>query len=242
MSEACCTVPPVKSDYVGKGTLETFEDLQIYSAGPKDSKTVYISFYDIFGNLPNVQQFADKLAEATGDRVVMPDFFKGKPWPQDKFPPADIKDLISWIGEAGNWEKVIKPYLPGLFEKLKKEGAIRIASYGFCWGGKIAVQLASSDFPVSAIAIIHPSFCQPEDANNINCPVIVIPSKDEPDFTPFMENLKKKPFADKCEHHRFGDVPHGWCGARGDYKNEVHVKRATEVITLVANYFKRNVH
>src|SRR4051794_32623418 len=35
LPKACCTIPPVVSDYVAKGTFEEIGDLKIYWTGPK---------------------------------------------------------------------------------------------------------------------------------------------------------------------------------------------------------------
>jgi len=43
---------------------------------------------DIFGFFPQTEQGADLLSHAlSGTKVIMPDFFRGKPWPVDDFPP-----------------------------------------------------------------------------------------------------------------------------------------------------------
>lgn len=38
----------------------------------------------------NTCRFVDTLAEKADLRVFMPDYFCGKPWPKDKFPPKDL--------------------------------------------------------------------------------------------------------------------------------------------------------
>lgn len=57
-----------------------------------------------------------------------------------------------------------------------------------------------------------------------------------------MQILSKKPFGDKCEHHRFDDVHHGFAAARGDWtEGTLDKKRATEAIQLTANFFAKHV-
>ena len=58
---------------------------------------------------------------------------------------------------------------------------------------------------------------------------------------PFYEILKKNLGEDKCEHHRFHDMHHGFCGARGDFKDETNVKRVNEVISLLQKFFGKHV-
>jgi dienelactone hydrolase len=87
-NKACCTIPPVQTHgYEPKGTYETFEDMQVYTIGHPGHKTI-ICIFDIFGFYPQVLQGADLLA-ALGFRVLVPDFFRGNPYPSDKFPPYE---------------------------------------------------------------------------------------------------------------------------------------------------------
>lgn len=108
---------------------------------------------------------------------------------------------------------------------------------GFCWGAKIAVQLTSTlPFFVGA-ALIHPSFVEVRDAEGAGAPIFALPSKDEPDMTEYMNVLAKKPFGSQCKHVRFDDQHHGFCAARGDFKDELNAKRANEAIRLTADFF-----
>lgn len=79
LTEACCTLPPVSSDYQPEGTEITIGDLTVYETKNKTPKILLICAYDIFGFHENVKQFADKLNSSGIFRVVMPDFFRGKP-------------------------------------------------------------------------------------------------------------------------------------------------------------------
>jgi len=103
LPNACCTLKPVESTYTPKGKETTLGDLVIYETGDSTSPNLLICFYDIFGFHPVTKQVCDKLGEA-GWRVVMPDFFRGKPFPLENFPPKDrqlIMDFVSTIGVLG---------------------------------------------------------------------------------------------------------------------------------------------
>ncbi|KAJ1672801.1 hypothetical protein EV182_006475, partial [Spiromyces aspiralis] len=52
---------------------------------------------------------------------------------------------------------------------------------------------------------------------------------------------KSKPFGDKCFYHYFGDMHHGFCGARGDWKVEEQRKRAEEALGYAASFFDRTI-
>ncbi len=85
MPAACCSLPPVKSDYVPVGKTEKFLDMDVYVVGPADAKVALIGIYDIFGFHKNSFQFCDLLAQGTGFKVVLPDFFRGDACTEEKF-------------------------------------------------------------------------------------------------------------------------------------------------------------
>lgn len=78
LTKACCTLPPVTSDYTPPGTTIDIGDLPVYETIPNNSKKLLICVYDIFGVHENIRQVSETLALA-GFRVVIPDFFRGKP-------------------------------------------------------------------------------------------------------------------------------------------------------------------
>jgi hypothetical protein len=51
----------------------------------------------------------------------------------------------------------------------------------------------------------HPSFFQPEDADNISVPIALMPSdgEDKAVMDEFWARIQKKPFADKCYRENF---------------------------------------
>jgi hypothetical protein len=53
-----------------------------------------LTYIEIFGIMNPTQQGADILASQLGARVAMPDFFKGKPWELNKFPPPDRDEFL----------------------------------------------------------------------------------------------------------------------------------------------------
>ncbi|OZJ02296.1 hypothetical protein BZG36_05067 [Bifiguratus adelaidae] len=235
---ACCTIPPVKSDYSPKGEIFQIEDMDVYTVGPKGTKTAILVIYDIFGFHPNTKQFADRLAEHSKVNVIMPDFFRGKPFTEQDL--ADKEKLMSWVQSAGS----IKGMMPDLAKCknfLQQDGAVSAGVVGFCWGAKIASQATAEDSFWGAAALIHPSFPAKEDAEKAGGPMLVIPTKDEPDMTEYMNALKAKPFGDKCKHERFDDVHHGFAAARGDWSDETQAKRATQAIDLTSKFFNEHL-
>jgi len=240
---ACCTLKPVVSNYepVGKTTvLENPADasaapLEIYHTGDPSAKKAIIVFYDIFGFHNNTKQTADRLGEA-GFRVVMPDIFRGNPWTEM---PIVYPKLLAWLNDVASDEIVMRD-IKNVVQSLKDDGVATVGAVGFCWGAKPAIQGSEAGL-LDAIGSAHPSFVTPELAETIACPTIFLPSKDEADFIPVMEVLKKKSFGDKCQHVRFDDMNHGWCGARSDFSNEHNAKRTADAISLLAEFFAEHL-
>ncbi|ORX94690.1 hypothetical protein K493DRAFT_220849 [Basidiobolus meristosporus CBS 931.73] len=239
INKACCSLRPVTSDYTPKGTIEQIDDLPVYFVGPKDAKLSIIVNYDIFGFHPNTHQFCDILGEMFNFRVAMPDFFRGKPWDENKMAKEDMPALYEWIRSVANWD-LVRPDLEKVKQRLASEGIVKSGIVGFCWGAKMAI-LATRDSSFAAASLIHPSLFEDEDAVHAQAPLMLISTKDEPDFTEFMNILSKKPFGDKCHHYRFEDMFHGFAAARGDYTDPHNVKRATEAIELTGKFFTNNI-
>lgn len=50
-NQACCTIPPVQSDYAPKGTFKPFGEFKkVYVTGPDSSENAIICIFDIFGS------------------------------------------------------------------------------------------------------------------------------------------------------------------------------------------------
>ncbi|KAI8578831.1 hypothetical protein K450DRAFT_244741 [Umbelopsis ramanniana AG] len=238
-AKACCQIPPVVSNYQPVGTVDNLGDLPVYTVGNKDSKKAIIVIMDIFGFHVNTKQFCDVLANHCGYRVVLPDWFRGKPATHDML--GDMSKLTAWLQQVGTID-IIKPQVDRVKEHLVADGVVKTGLVGFCWGAKIAIQLSAQESYYSAASLIHPSFFVVDDAKVAQAPLLVIPSKDEADLTEFMEILKQKPFGDKCKHVRFDDVHHGFAAARGNWEEgTADKKRATEAIQLTADFFAENI-
>ncbi|KAI8073986.1 dienelactone hydrolase family-domain-containing protein [Gongronella butleri] len=229
-SQACCNTKPVTADYTAVGTFEQVGDLRVYVTGPADAKHAILFIYDIYGMSSQAKQFADRLAEKGGFKVVIPDYLQNDPLDETLF--GDRPKLFAWIQRVGSIE-VITPPTNKVVESLRVSGVVDAGIVGFCWGAKIATQYAAvdkGDF-VKAVAQIHPSMIDIKDAEACPVPNLLIPTKDEEDMvkkkkaklitrrkktrlthvppppfswqkTAYHELLQKK-FGDKTEHHRF---------------------------------------
>ncbi|CAO3673570.1 unnamed protein product [Umbelopsis ramanniana] len=236
--KACCSIPPVVSNYQAIGELENYGDLPVYRVGEKSDKVIMV-FYDVFGLHNNTKQFCDVLSKHSGKQVIMPDFFRGKALTE-----ADLGDraaIHEWLGRVGTYQ-VVGPQVKQVKEKLTSEGVTSMSVVGFCWGAKIAIQLSGEDSFYKSTCLIHPSRLEVKDAEAALAPLLMISSIEESDLGAFMDVLYKKPFGDKCKHVHFDDVHHGFAAARGNWdEGTVDCKRATEAIKLTVEYFNANL-
>lgn len=87
--------------------------------------------------------------------------------------------MQAYIQSIGSWEKV-EPGMLALVKRIRDGGNanIQVAAYGFCFGAKKLVQGAHLDL-FRCMAFIHPTNFQPEDADNIECPIALLPSQGE---------------------------------------------------------------
>jgi len=161
----------------------------------------------------------------------------GKPWKAEDM--GDRNKLISWIQDVGSWENT-RPNIVAVIDYVKQQYKCDIFGiFGFCWGGKVAVRAAQDlSLGFRAAALIHPSFNDENDAKTVKVPLLVMPSKDEPEFGPFMDNLSLT-VKEQSEHYRFDDMSHGFCGARGDRKDAHVLKRICEANTYTIQFFKK---
>jgi dienelactone hydrolase len=243
-SEACCTIPPVKSDYTPKGTIKTYADINSYIVGDDSSKTALICVYDIFGIKGQTQQGADILAQELKARVVMPDFFApSDPWPLDKFPPGtdeEKKKLQEFFGGPANPAKSVEK-LQKVAKQLRADGATKVGTFGFCWGGKVTILAGSGETPVDAVAATHPAMLSADDAKNLSVPLGLFPSGDEPKdvYQQILDIVKEKSFADKNASKYYSDEFHGWAAARADLKNEKNRKDFEDLYSNLAAFFSK---
>ncbi|KAF2093889.1 putative hydrolase [Rhizodiscina lignyota] len=228
VSKACCVIPPVISQgYQAKGEYKTLDGLQTYITGPPEAAHAILIIYDIFGFSPQILQGADLMATADTHReyrVFMPDFFEGS--------PADGSWFASQSNEAqqkvGNFfqTKAAPPRtlskIPGVIEdanKLSLESNTVFSTWaimGYCWGGKVANLTLKSPTAFKVAAQLHPAMLDPEDAKNVDVPMVLLASKDED------QNAVEKYKNNLHPVHHVETIPtqiHGWMAARADLKD-----------------------
>ncbi|KAH9927519.1 Alpha/Beta hydrolase protein [Epithele typhae] len=243
---ACCSIPPVQSDYTPKGTFKPYGGFnKVYVTGPETpGKMAIVCVYDIFGYWPQTQQGADIIADKLKAQVLMPDFFEnGAPWPVDNFPPTTDEDkqkLQEFFGGLANPGENVKRLL-AVADALKKDGVEFIGVYGFCWGGKVTILASSTETtPFGAAAAVHPAMLSHGDVTNLAIPLGLYPSKDEPEeeSKQIMEIISKKPIKDKSDYKLY-DSFHGFAAARADLKDAENKKHYEDLYGRVIGFFSK---
>jgi len=211
------------------------DDLAVYEAPFKNKSRVIICAYDIFGFHENTKEVCDRLAEQGDFRVVLPDFYHGDYWREDR--PTQL--MYSWFNYTCSWEDA-RSNLKTLIQHYKEDGATSFGIFGFCWGGKISV-LAGTELPdIKCIGLVHPSGVKTTEANKVKCPVIILPSSEEHDLMPFRNIIVDRLGEDACVHHKFENMKHGFCAARGDFTDPATKQAVGEVIDHLDSFF--NAH
>lgn len=237
LTDTCCTKAPGTCPTDSKGSIIQIGDLSVFVAGPSDAKVAAVGVYDIFGDHPSTRKFCETFGN-DGVRVFLPDLCRGKPWPSSKFPLSSelMPEFLAWVKDSFSYE-AMKADITTVLEHANKEGYAKVVIFGFCAGAKVAAGFAEAGIAAGWIGL-HPSFVNDDDSKAFTCPALVIPSKNEADMKPFMENIPE-PYKADSAHHRFDDVEHGFCGARGDWNGGVYTQRATEAAKLSAEFTHR---
>ncbi|KAJ6574733.1 hypothetical protein B0H19DRAFT_1125512 [Mycena capillaripes] len=244
-NQACCSIPPVESDYTPKGTFKSVGDFKkVYVTGDTSSENAIVCVYDIFGYFPQTQQGADIIASTLKAVVHMPEFLP-EPFPAENFPPTTDegkKALQEFFGGPAAPPMAIKK-LFAFGETLKSSGAKKVGAYGFCWGGKVTLSAGGESTPFDSVSIIHPAMLSVDDANKLTVPLGIYISKDEPvdEYIKILEVIAKKPFATKNDNKYYANMFHGWAAARADLKVQDNKEEFENLYTRLAEFFAKTL-
>lgn len=167
-------------------------------------KTALVLLTDMFGlALSNPRILADRFAERLGCDVYVPDLFEGHP-------PIDADQLQPYTPDVPNthyslWNRLTYyllwiPKLPSLWanrpsvgrakaeqfiQDLKdKKGYTDIGVIGYCYGGGIAVGLATKKGFVNVLVACHPGPITESEFPHVLTPLAMFCSQEDPWVTP----------------------------------------------------------
>ncbi|KAF9320292.1 hypothetical protein BG003_006682 [Podila horticola] len=243
ITQACCNTPKTKvAPYTDKGTFKTLSkpvhglERRTYRVGPSTSKLGVVALIDIHGFHATTTQFFDTLAEK-GFQVSAIDLFPNGPMPDEYM--GEMMKLGGWIRANADYNnnhvgELIK--LAAL--DLKAEGCEYLFVIGHCWGLHLAVVAASEQGQqFLGVAGPHPTAVTVPLVHNLKVPLAIFPSLDEPDMVPVINAVNAKGFSTPSIHHRFDNMPHGWCGGRGDWTIPEQNEAAQTVLREMAEFF-----
>ncbi|WVN87541.1 uncharacterized protein L203_102724 [Cryptococcus depauperatus CBS 7841] len=226
--------------YQPKGEYKSVESYEkVYVTGPEGAKHALVVIYDIFGFWDATIQGSDlltsHLSATLPTRVLMPDVFKGHPFPADK--DGDKKLLQEFLATTAKLEDRLPEIID--FAKDLKKSFVKVSIMGYCWGGKMTLLSLDENTPFEAGAVVHPAMIAKNDGEKLSAKLAFYPSQDEPkDIVKEIEELiKSKPFADKCDYHLYDTVHHGWAAARANLKDFENAKQYQDVYKRLAEYF-----
>jgi dienelactone hydrolase len=91
---------------------------------------------------------------------------------------------MPWIQANGDYEKNhLGEIIRAAVEDLRRDGCTTFSIFGLCWGALMAVKAASEEgTPFLSAGGPHPSFVTVEAVKDVKAPLVLLPSKDEPDM------------------------------------------------------------
>jgi dienelactone hydrolase len=228
---------------------------------PQDKKNGYgiISIPEIYKfNGGRVKGFMDQFALA-GYTVVHIDVAGDDVFPTDG--TSDFDKFKGWVNKY-TYPSVLKPKIQDtIIPFLKGEGVSKIATFGFCWGSHIVIQMAAdadltTGTPSLAVgAMFHPSLQvngflggHPEAldiAEKVTVPLLVVPAGNDPPFVgpdgSVLTTLKASSTrAKESKSVVFPDMQHGYT-TRGD-ASIPEVKRDVQAtIELALEFFQEKL-
>ncbi|KAJ1262800.1 hypothetical protein BS78_09G137300 [Paspalum vaginatum] len=178
------------------------------------------------------RKIADQVA-ALGYYVVVPDLFHGDPYRDG----VSFEEWIKTHSPADATEKVRQ-----LIAALKKKGKA-VGFGGYCWGAKVAVELAKTDELV-AVVISHPSLVTVDDTKEIKCPIEVLGGEYDTVSPPqLVHQFEDAPEQNEAIDHFvkiFPGVPHGFA-CRYNSSDPFAVQTAEEARELMVSWISKHL-
>ncbi|OWZ64214.1 hypothetical protein AYX14_06543 [Cryptococcus neoformans] len=236
-------VPHPTSDPIGYKYNGEFKSVanydKVYVTGPESAKHALVVIYDIFGfwdtTIKGSDTLVSHLASTFPTKVLMPDVFKGKPFPADK--DGDKETLQKFFATTAKLDERLPEVLD--FAKELQKSYEKVSILGYCWGGKLTLLSLAEGTPFNAGAVAHPAMIAPEDGEKLSVPLGFYPSHDEPKdvVEKIVNDFKSKPFGDKCGYHLYDTVHHGWAAARANLNDPENVKQFEDVYKRLSEWF-----
>ncbi|KAK4038068.1 dienelactone hydrolase family-domain-containing protein [Parachaetomium inaequale] len=154
---------------VGKEQMYNGVNLYISQPSCKKPKVGVLYLTDVFGiQLAQNKLLADSFARA-GFLVVAPDMFDGKPAPMD----FDTPGFNATEFTLAHGPNATDPILAKAVAYLQTTGVDKIATTGYCYGGRYAFRMLAAGKGVDAGFAAHPSLLEDVEIAAITKPMSV---------------------------------------------------------------------
>ncbi|KAJ4831166.1 hypothetical protein Tsubulata_025737 [Turnera subulata] len=233
----CCANPPTMIPGYGAGSVIELGGVLTYVTGSfSPSSPAILLASDAYGHeAPKLRKLADSVA-AAGFYVVVPDLFRG-----NAFVHKDGARISAWTKSMKQEEA--SEDAKSVITALRRKGISAIGVAGFCFGAKVAIELAKSS-DVQAVVLLHPSFVTLDDIKEVGAPIAVLGAEID-NYSPpallkqFEQVLSAKSKVDSYVKI-FPGVVHGW-SIRYKDGDELAVKSAEEAQKDMLDWFIEHV-
>jgi len=244
--ECPCDIGVVRSPDHLKGTTSTLGSFSIYTASPSPDKTRHagvIVAYDIFGfAVPNTKYIADHLA-SQGFETIMPDFYHGEGWSEDKTSELATPKFTEWISKfrLTNEEyraKFVEDVKVSIKYLKETKGCKKVAMIGFCWGGTVSSYIAGTGL-IDAAVSIHGSGHSGQEVEGCKSPIYYITVEGDRSFPAAKIEEIQKAFEDKKGVGGikvYGSPAHHGFVNRGKFDDPVMQKLADEAMAVTTEF------
>lgn len=262
MCDACLS--GVRYDGTPTGSVSKIGPFdEVYVTRPKElksDKAAIIFFSDAFGfKVLNSKLVADKIADASGITVYMPDVFFGDAISPDSLHAPETPEEIRKQGvfaklAAGAkmatfipWFLRHKPsqHMAAAMEfvtllKTSEHGYTKLGAVGYCYGAKMVAESNASGL-TDASAFVHPSLLSDADIASLKTPATFGLAELDKAFSDEMRVRSETKLKEKgvtAEFVVYGGTTHGFA-VRGDMKHEATRKGQEGAIAQVSGWFEK---
>uniref|UniRef100_A0ACD5TAR9 Uncharacterized protein n=1 Tax=Avena sativa TaxID=4498 RepID=A0ACD5TAR9_AVESA len=237
VSHPSCLDNPPDLTAAGDEAGELVHDLgglEAYVTGSRSSPRAIVLSSDYYGfQAPKLRKIADQVADE-GYLVVVPDLLHGDPYNDEaKIPFQD------WIKTHSPVEAAEKT--KALIATLKKQGVSAVGVGGYCWGGKVAIELSKSP-EIEVVVISHPSLVTVDDINEVKHPIEILGAElDGASPPPLVHQFEQALDQNKGIDHFvkiFPRVAHGFA-CRYDAKDPFAVQTAEDARKGMLSWFNK---
>ncbi|CAI0391232.1 unnamed protein product [Linum tenue] len=151
---------------------------------------------------------------------------------------------VSVWKEAHRPEKAVEDSKQVIAALRSSSGMSAVGAAGFCWGGKVVVELAKSDV-IQAAVLLHPSQVTVDDIEDVKKPIAVLGAEIDKLSPPELLRQLEQVLSTKPEVEGyvkiFGGVVHGWTTKYKD-EDEASVRSAEEAHQNMLDWFIKFVN